>query len=235
MEVSVAVILLGGIVAMDTTSGPQSLISEPVVSSTLLGLLFGMVETGLVLGTIFQLLWLGYLPLGGRRFPDGAMGAFCGTASLLTANTIFSLTTITLNAGIIFAIIWGVVASHFGMRTTIIERNMKNHRFETLQAKFNTGTSYSILLFHFSGIGISFLRGAIVAIVFIPVGAIICGGVSLLPKTLVNSLVYTSTIIGGVIVAPAVFFWWFSGKKTMVYSGIIAGVLWTVLQTIIKN
>ncbi len=58
METYLVLFLLAGIVAMDTTSGPQILLSEPLVSCSALGLLFGNPETGLMLGTFFQLVLL---------------------------------------------------------------------------------------------------------------------------------------------------------------------------------
>lgn len=84
-------ILWGGIVALDTTSGPQLMISEPIVSCSLLGVIFGAPETGLMLGILFQLLWLGYLPLGGTLFTDNSMAAYISTASVFAASQFFRL------------------------------------------------------------------------------------------------------------------------------------------------
>ncbi len=54
MEITLVLILMGGIVALDTTSGPQMLISEPIVTCSTLGLLFGRFETGLIMGMFFE-------------------------------------------------------------------------------------------------------------------------------------------------------------------------------------
>ena len=89
MEVYLLIALLAGIVSMDTTSGPQFLISEPIVSCPIIGFLLGAQETGLTMGIFFQLLWLGYLPLGTVHFIDSNMADFISTASLISAERFF--------------------------------------------------------------------------------------------------------------------------------------------------
>lgn len=63
-----ALLLLGGLVALDGTSVGQFMISRPLVSGSLAGLLVGDAETGLLLGGILEGANLGAIPAGASRF-----------------------------------------------------------------------------------------------------------------------------------------------------------------------
>lgn len=77
--------LTGGVLAVDERAGWQSLLSEPVFTGLLVGLLTGQMEMGLSVGLGLQLVWLSIVPLRGTKRPDqvsgGVVGA--GTAALL--------------------------------------------------------------------------------------------------------------------------------------------------------
>ena len=124
MQTYLVLIVLAGIVAMDTTSGPQVLISEPVVSCSALGLLFGRPEAGLLVGIFFQLLWLGDMPLGAARLTDSKMAAFIAASSLLTAAGIFNFTEETVIAAVFPALFFGLIAGVIGLRLTTLLRNI---------------------------------------------------------------------------------------------------------------
>ena len=127
MEVAAALIFVAGMVAMDTSSGPQCLISEPVVSCTILGILFGVPETGLKMGVLFQLLWLGYMPLGAARLADGNMGSFIAVASLISASVIYGFADTEFQAAV--DIIHALCGTGFAYWDAL------NHRFEETEQR----------------------------------------------------------------------------------------------------
>jgi PTS system mannose-specific IIC component len=75
-----AVALAGMLVYLDTTAIAQLMISQPLIACPLWGLLVGRPEIGLFFGVIFQLIWLGSLPVGAAKFPEGNVGALVATA-----------------------------------------------------------------------------------------------------------------------------------------------------------
>ena len=81
----VMVSLWGGFVALDTTAALQILISRPLVSCSVVGLLLANFPTGFLLGLIFELIYLDELPVGGALFNEGNVGATiaAGVAILL--------------------------------------------------------------------------------------------------------------------------------------------------------
>ena len=67
--------LVGGLLALDTTAVMQVLISQPLVSGTILGWLLGDVTLGLHIGILLQFLWLNQLPVGAAKIPEGNLAS----------------------------------------------------------------------------------------------------------------------------------------------------------------
>ncbi|MCD6308616.1 MAG: PTS sugar transporter subunit IIC, partial [Candidatus Latescibacteria bacterium] len=162
-------LLLAGVVATDTTSGPQMLFSEPLVSCSIGGIIVGDTATGIEIGMMFQLLWIGYMPLGAVRFTDSNMGAIIALASLYTAGDLFSLAGSDYQAAVIPALIVGIAAGLAGSRFRNRVRRFNNSISETLLGKVGRGEIPSPTPWHMLGIGASFFRGTFMAILFIPV------------------------------------------------------------------
>ncbi len=62
--------LLGGVLSLDRTAAFQFMVSRPIVVSTVIGLLFRDLTTGLLIGVMTELLWMGELPIGASLPPD---------------------------------------------------------------------------------------------------------------------------------------------------------------------
>jgi len=71
---------IGGMVAVDTASGRQVMISQPVVACPIIGLIFGEPQLGLLLGILLELPWLINIPMGGVHGSAGNLGAVVATA-----------------------------------------------------------------------------------------------------------------------------------------------------------
>jgi len=71
----VVVSLWGGFVALDTTAAMQIVISRPLVSCSIVGLLLGSFSPGFIIGLMFELIYLDELPVGGALFNEGNLGA----------------------------------------------------------------------------------------------------------------------------------------------------------------
>jgi len=73
--------VVGGLLHLDRTAAFQLLISRPLVSSTVTGLILGDVKTGLIIGMVLELLWLGAQPLGTALPPDDTIVAVAAPAA----------------------------------------------------------------------------------------------------------------------------------------------------------
>lgn len=72
--------LLGGVLGLDVVSFPQAMISRPIVAATLGGAFGGDAVSGLLIGTVLELIALDTLPLGASRYPEWGSASVVGGA-----------------------------------------------------------------------------------------------------------------------------------------------------------
>jgi mannose/fructose/N-acetylgalactosamine-specific phosphotransferase system component IIC len=228
MEVYLLIAVLAGIAAMDTTSGPQFLFSEPIVTCPIIGYLLGMPETGLVTGMFFQLLWLGYLPLGTVHFLDSNMAAFITTVSLITAVKIFDLQGVYSSEAFILATLFGVIVGFIGMKATTFERKLNCNRFEKSLSQEPFDTRKFIHL-HLKGIGFAFLKGILLFAFLVPIGTLLTGCVRFLPEFAPEKAAFTEALLWGIVPGSAILFYMSKGKDRYIAVGIIGGLLGMII------
>ncbi len=72
--------LVGGLVSLDRTAFLQLMISQPLVAGTLVGFSLGDPVSGLTIGSVLQLLWIGDVPVGGSVPPNETAAAVIATS-----------------------------------------------------------------------------------------------------------------------------------------------------------
>jgi len=77
---TVAVTLIGGVVALDGTSVGQFMVSRPFVAAALGGLAVGRPAEGIAAGVVLEALHLAVLPVGAARYPEGGPPAVAAGA-----------------------------------------------------------------------------------------------------------------------------------------------------------
>ena len=98
-----ALIGLGGIVALDATSFGQLMLSRPFVAAALAGALVGQPLEGALVGALLEALSLGILPVGAARYPD------TGTAAVATVGT-FGLAEVVPSApALLLVVVYGLL------------------------------------------------------------------------------------------------------------------------------
>lgn len=91
------VVLAGGLVAMDGSAWPQSMISRPLVAGTVGGAVFGGSGAGFLVGAALEFLSLPYPPFGAARYPElGPAGLMGGAAHALVGGGLAGLLSATL-------------------------------------------------------------------------------------------------------------------------------------------
>jgi PTS system mannose-specific IIC component len=76
-------LIAGGIAALDATPVAQTLLSQPLVTATALGVLWGDWPTALAVGIVLQILAASTLPIGARTPEEYSVGGVAGTAVAL--------------------------------------------------------------------------------------------------------------------------------------------------------
>ncbi len=112
--------ILGGLLVLDTTAVLQILVSQPLVSGTLLGWILGDIALGLRLGILLQLLWLNQLPVGGAKVPEGNLGA---VVAVILVFMVKDGLTVYPNMIIVSVILYALAVSFLGVKLVTAIRN----------------------------------------------------------------------------------------------------------------
>ena len=73
-------LLIGGVAALDATPVAQTFLSQPLVTGTLLGAVWGEMSTALQVAVVLQILAASTLPVGARTPEDYAADGVAGAA-----------------------------------------------------------------------------------------------------------------------------------------------------------
>ena len=76
-------VMLGGIAALDATPLAQTMLSQPLVTATILGMVWGDLQTALEVGIVLQILAISTQPVGARTPEDYAVGGVVGAGLAL--------------------------------------------------------------------------------------------------------------------------------------------------------
>lgn len=60
--------------------------NRPIIMAALVGLLFGDLQKGIIIGATLELIWMGAFPIGASNPPDMVSGAIIGTAFAIVSN-----------------------------------------------------------------------------------------------------------------------------------------------------
>jgi mannose/fructose/N-acetylgalactosamine-specific phosphotransferase system component IIC len=114
----VLLLLLGGIAALDGTAVCQFMISRPLVSGTLAGLLLGDPATGLLVGSILEGANLGAIPIGASRFLEPGPAAIPAAVAAIGFEG---------GGGIALGVGLGMVMSLLGGESIVLQRRWNGH------------------------------------------------------------------------------------------------------------
>ena len=81
----VGTLVVGGLAALDGTPVAQTLASQPLVTATILGALWGDWSTALGVGVVLQILAASTLPIGARTPEDYSVGGVVGAWLVIVA------------------------------------------------------------------------------------------------------------------------------------------------------
>jgi mannose/fructose/N-acetylgalactosamine-specific phosphotransferase system component IIC len=106
-------VTLGGLAALDATPVAQTFLSQPLVTGTLLGVLWGDLRTALQVAVVLQILAASTVPVGARTPEDYATGAVIGVASTLALSNGHTF-TLTRDACAMLGVMIGLVTAVIG-------------------------------------------------------------------------------------------------------------------------
>ncbi len=151
---------IGGLISIDTASGWQVMISQPVVSCPLLGLIFEYPELGLMMGILLELPWLINIPLGGVHGSEGNLGAIVATSLSIYLK---SHEINTENIIVIISIIYSLIVSRVGIHMVDYVRKANLMLIHLADKAAAQGDMKRITWLNMTGVLYSFFLGFILA------------------------------------------------------------------------
>lgn len=165
---AVWIALAGAIVYLDTTAVAQFMISQPLIACPIWGLITGRPEIGLFFGVVFELIWLGSLPVGAAKIPEGNVGALVATALAVrvppTSNGNPAWISLTIAA------LLGILVARFGTEVTpLVRRVLVRYSGHVVNAA-KAGRRGRFSMLFLGAIGIHLLAGFLLTAVAFGVG-----------------------------------------------------------------
>ena len=106
-------VLLGGVAALDATPVAQTFLSQPLVTGTLLGALWGDWRTALEVAIVLQILAASTAPVGARTPEDYAVGGVVGVGSALVLSAAYPF-MIARDACALLGVLAGLLTATLG-------------------------------------------------------------------------------------------------------------------------
>jgi len=171
-----ATALLGGIATLDATPVGQTLLSQPLVTATLLGWLWGDWATALAVGVVLQILAASTLPIGARTPEDYASGGVVGAGVALLLAPHGDLQP-WREAAQLVGVLTGLVAAATGVPLIRWQRRRNEGLARWCEAEVRAGRENAPGIANAAGATLSFGVGVAFCALWIAVAALALRGV----------------------------------------------------------
>jgi PTS system mannose-specific IIC component len=151
-------LLAGGLAALDATPVAQTLVSQPLVTATVLGFLWGDWPTALAVGIVLQILAASTLPIGARTPEDYSVGgvAGAGVALLLASAAPFEHVR---QAASLIGVLVGMTAATLYVPVLRWQRRRNEGLARWCEAALRRGHEGSLAQAQWAGVALAFALG----------------------------------------------------------------------------
>lgn len=130
--------LFFAIICLDKKHAFQFALSQPILTSTFIGLLLDAVVPAMYFGLLVQLLWLGNLPFGASKTPEGNISSIIGTWLYVEYHAVYAANGQFI---ILFLFIYIVIISYLASKTETYLRHVNvrlfDYAYESMQEDTN--------------------------------------------------------------------------------------------------
>jgi len=161
----------GGLAALDATPVAQTLASQPLVTATLLGFVWGDWSTAMAVGTVLQILAASTLPIGARTPEDYAVGgvAGAGVALLIAARAPFEHVR---QAAALAGVLTGMIAATAGVPLIRWQRRRNEGLARWCEDSLRAGDEKSLARAQGAAIAMAFAVGLASCALWLVLGAL---------------------------------------------------------------
>lgn len=151
-------LLLGGVAALDAAPVAQTLLSQPLVTATLLGALWGDWHVALEIGVVLQILAASTLPVGARTPEDYATGAVVGVGLglALASREPFAMAR---ESAVLAGVLAGLVAATLGVPLLKWQRRRNEGLARWCEAEVRAGREAALGEAHAAAVALAFAVG----------------------------------------------------------------------------
>jgi mannose/fructose/N-acetylgalactosamine-specific phosphotransferase system component IIC len=151
-------VLLGGVAALDAVPVGQTMLSQPLVTAALLGVLWGDWRTALEVGVVLQLLAASTMPVGSRTPEDYATGGVVGAAlaMALAAQQPFAMAR---ESSALLGTLAGMVTATAGVPLIRWQRRRNEGLSRWCEAELRRGRGGALATAQGAGVAFSFAVG----------------------------------------------------------------------------
>ena len=171
--------LFGSLIILDTTVVFQFLLSQPLITCSILGWFLGDLQLGIQIGFYLQLLWLSSIPVGGAVVPEGNVAAIVTGAMVLR----YHMDHTYLNLVLVAAILYGLAISYIGGQLVVAYRKINVRLLNTVYQEIERGHISVLNFIPFVSILIHYIMMSILIITMLYLGDIIFPYLNKLPLT----------------------------------------------------
>ncbi|MFI5370461.1 MAG: PTS sugar transporter subunit IIC [Candidatus Eisenbacteria bacterium] len=170
-------VLLGGVATLDATPAGQTLLSQPLVTATALGWLWGDLGTALAVGIVLQILAASTLPIGARTPEDYAAGGVVGTAVALALARSNPFPMAREGAELL-GVLCGMVVATLGVPLLKWQRRHNEGLARWTEESVRAGNERAPVAAHTAGVVLSFGVGVTFTAVSLALGVTLLGGLA---------------------------------------------------------
>lgn len=170
-------VLLGGVAALDATPVGQTLLSQPLVTATALGLLWGDPGTALTVGIVLQLLAASTLPIGARTPEDYAVGGVVGVALALALAQLHPF-PMAREAADLLGVLAGMVVATLGVPLTKWQRRRNEGLARWTELAVREGDERAPFHAHAAAVVLAFGVGVTFTAVSLALGLMLLSGLA---------------------------------------------------------
>jgi mannose/fructose/N-acetylgalactosamine-specific phosphotransferase system component IIC len=151
-------ILLGGVAALDATPVMQTMLSQPLVTGSLLGWLWGDWRTALEVAIVLQLLAASTTPVGARTAEDYAIGGVVGVGTALALAAHRPL-TVAQDACAMLGVLAGLVTATLGVPLLKWQRRLNEGLSRWCEERVRTGDERALAAAQRAAVVLAFAVG----------------------------------------------------------------------------
>jgi len=219
--------LVAAALELDTYFVGMTLISQPIIVGGIAGYMFGDLQTGIIIGTMVQLIWVSP-PVGAHVPPSSSAIAFTGAA--LSAQLIGKNLVADRESLIMLCIIAGVGTGYFVGQMDIWNRNLNTRIMHLFEQDILKGSWIHVILTQAFALLVKYISNVVIYIIMFSYGAYLLNRIfSTLSPDMKQGLDISYCVMP--VIGMAVIFDLFRTKLGTNFYGIILILCYLILWT----